>query len=140
MIKDSGEWIPDSVIVTTRQPQERQQGPWKAISIPHSATDLNGNSKKRATGKPEYGKVRKGRLQGTAEAGKRTESRLGFVDKDGLPAKFDDGAKLADDVLALRIWEKGEPGEIKFKTIGVYLSEKREDTEVIDWERLLESL
>lgn len=40
------------------------------------------------------------------------------------------GAKWTDDVLAVRVWE-ANPGLIKFETIGIHLSKKRKDTEVL---------
>lgn len=130
-IEESGEWTPLSVIVQLRRcAQENYNAHQTATSVAHSAIDENYDSKEPVSRKRADGKVKRGHVKVPTAPCHRNPLRKGFIDKVQEKVMIDDGAKLADDVLALPVWAASPL--IRFKTIGVQLSKKRKDTDALD--------
>jgi hypothetical protein len=130
-IEETGGWTPLSVIVEIRgrskENQKRAVGdPRKPIVVFDRNRLLDGGTTKTPTDSDLQGVDRKK----MAQIFQGARVRIGFIDKVQEEAMIDDGAKLADDVLALPVWAAAP--SIRFKTIGVQLTKKREDTEALD--------
>lgn len=92
-------------------------------------TEKKDNVKEQVITKLMDGDVERGQLEGPTTAGHRIGSRPGFIDKDGATEIIDDGAKLANDVLGMEIWERNPYR--RFETIGISLSKQRGDMDVL---------
>ncbi len=97
---------------------------------PISSSDHNRDIDDNAAEKPKDSHVKRVYPGRAPVASNGATIRMGFIDKIREKAMIDDGAKLADDVLALPVWAAGPL--IRFKTIGVRLRKKRMDTEALD--------
>ncbi len=97
---------------------------------PISSSDHNRNFDDHAAENPKDIHVKSVYPRRAPVASNGPTFRRGFIDKVQEKAMIDDGAKLADDVLALPVWAAGPL--IRFKTIGVRLHKKRMDTEALD--------
>lgn len=98
----------------------------KPISDIHKhlvTSDLNQNYEEEAATNPTTRNLKKGSSDRTTQACYGATNRTGFIDKVQQKAMIDDGTKLADDVLALPVWAAAP--SIRFKTIGVQLTQKR---------------
>lgn len=76
------------------------------------------------------GKVERGQLEVPTAAGQSIPPRAGNIYKVDPVEIIADGAKMADDVLALPMW-KAAPYR-RFEIFGFRLSKEREDTKVLE--------
>lgn len=130
-IEESGEWTPISVIVQIRgRSKEIHKMPKTPISDLHkplSTSDIKQNYEEEATKNPANRNLKRGSPDRMTQACNGVTNRIAFIDKVQQEAMINDGAKLADDVLALPVWAAAP--SIRFKTIGVQLTQKRMDTD-----------
>lgn len=133
-IEETGGWTPLSVIVEIRgRSKENHIMQKRAISDPRKPVlgfDRNRFLEGGTTKTPTDSDLRRVDYNRMAQTFQGARVRIGFIDKVQEEVMIDDGAKLADDVLALPVWAAAP--SIRFKTIGVKLSKNREDTEALD--------
>ena len=96
----------------------------------HLAADSNYSSAEQATRTPANSQGKRSHFKGAVTACTGIPFRKGFIDKVQQKAMIEDGAKLADDILALPVWAAAPL--VRFKTIGIHLSMKRKDTDALD--------
>lgn len=103
--KNSGEWTPCSVIVLRRCSKENPNAHGTVTSVSsHLAIDSKHNSPEYGSRESAGGQVERGHREGPAVACNNGISiRRGIIDEDQPKAMIHDGAKLADDVLALPV-------------------------------------